>query len=263
MHARIYRLLLAASLLFCAALLIGVGCNGAADCSTDADCFSGEKCLDGQCAVDDSDDAGGQDATEDSQSQDASDDTAEDTTGEDADTDSATDSGGDAGDTQTEVPACVVDKFTASCPDDFGEPNESPTRGFDLNDNSPIGCLNDEFRTLSESHSTWLCANEEMDWYDVVVYPCRESTFRIEATFTPKTECDRALFEARLSNYECSEPNISCAWEGGSYVVSRFIDTNSVGSGVSYYFGIGKITDTLESNEQIQLEYDVTFETRQ
>ncbi|MGM0554854.1 MAG: hypothetical protein ACQEVA_00560 [Myxococcota bacterium] len=219
---------------------------------------------------DDSADGGDEDVDQDTQSNDTADDSGADATDEDTDGDTEMDATEDTTDDTTEDTsgsefeglACVVDEFTASCPDEFGEPNESTTTGYDLNDNNTIGCLNDEFRALSESHSTWLCANESNDWYDVTYYPCDNTTFRIEATFTPKTECDRELFEARLANSECSDPDVSCGWEGESYVIRKLVDTTSAGSSLKYYFGVGKITDALDDGEEVQLEYDVTFETR-
>lgn len=260
------RLPVAAALLAASSILVAVGCSGSANCSSDSDCFAGEVCVDGSCAVDSGeDDTGNADAGDTQQSSDTTDaqdeDTASDTT-EDTGRDGEADAGGeDALDAATEGPACVVDKFLASCPDDFAEPNESSVAGYPLNDNSTIGCpTGDEFKTLSETHTTWLCTNETADWYKAIVYPCDSYSFVIEARVTPKTECSRDLWEAGPRNYECSEQNISCAWEGETYIVRRIIEPGN--SGLSYYFGLEKTTESLGSDEGLQLEYDVTFETR-
>jgi hypothetical protein len=261
------RIFLAAGMLTFATTLILVGCSGSASCASDEDCFNGEVCVDGTCAVRNGDgDAGTTDAADTQTQSDATDtsdlDSEEDGGTEDATedaTDDATDE--DTSDGGGNGPACVVDRFTAECPDTLGESNESPTRGFPLNDNNTVGCPNrDEFKALSESHSTWLCSNEEADWYKAIVYPCDETSFVIEAKVTPRTQCSQELWEAGPSNYECSDQNVSCAWEGESYVVRRIIEPGL--SGLSYYFGIEKTADSLGSDEGLQLEYDVTFETR-
>lgn len=216
-------------------------CGDSRSCSVDDDCFSGEYCSGTTCVE-------GERPGE---------------TRDEGRTNSNTPS--DAGrmetsnnesDFEIRGEACQVDPFDAP-------PCELQESQFEYFEARTVGCQNEGWVGLDKTISSTLCIRETLNRYTQLYVDCDDVSFVVEVTFTPKVECNPALysFDVSFAGHSCGDADtsdsIECTTlEDGSRRVRVIIPPGRHVSG-------GNIRIEALEPDTIQLDYDLRVVIRQ